>query len=155
MNPCIPHQKKGWHQNEMFRLNACPSYKILLRSYYTLLSATYSARYTVPQMKNSRRSASATIQSPRKYDNLHAPNYQLLPQKCSSHYASVSAIYTQCYKRRTMLESSLLSIQSPKKIPTTVYKCTVGKPCIALPRIDTLGCQQIRNGTQRRTKVSP
>ena len=44
-----------------------------------------SARYTAPQTKNSRN-ASATIQSPRKYDDLHASNYQLLP-RCSGHYA--------------------------------------------------------------------
>ena len=50
---------------------------------------------------------------------------------------------TQRYKRKTVLESSLLSVQSLQKIQMIpVYKRTVGKPCIMLPRIDTFGCQQ-------------
>ena len=59
---------------------------------------------------------------------------------------------TQHYKRRTVLHSSLQSVQSPRKIQTVpVYKRTAGKPCIALPRIDTLDFKQ----KEQRTKVSP
>ena len=60
----------------------------------TLCFQLCSARYTVLQTKNSRISAFATIQSPRKYDNLCAPNYQLLPQKCSGYYASLLAVFS-------------------------------------------------------------
>ena len=57
-------------------------------------------------------------------------------QLCSAHYNSV-------INKGTVLESSLQSVHSPWKIRTIpVYKRTVGKPCIALPRIDTFGCQQ-------------
>ena len=112
-----------------------------------------SARSTALQTKNSRRSASTTIQSSQKYDDSRAPNYQLLPRKCSGHYSSLSAMFsplhsvTQRYKQRTVLESSLQSVCSPWKIQTIpVYKHTVGKPCIVLPRIDTLGCQQKEMG---------
>ena len=54
---------------------------------------------------------------------------------------------TQYYKQRTLLESSLQSVHSPRKIRVIpVYKRTVGKPCIALPRIDTFGCQKKEMG---------
>ena len=57
---------------------------------------------------------------------------------------------TQRYKRRTVIESSLQSVQSPHKIWTIpVYKCTVGKPCTVLPRINTLDCQQKKMGHKR------
>ena len=61
------------------------------------LRFTYSYVHPVTQcyrQKNSRRSTSATIQSTQKYDDLHAPNYQLLPRKCSGHNASLSAIFS-------------------------------------------------------------
>ena len=59
------------------------------------------ARYTALQTKNNRRSASATIQSPQKYDNLCTPNYQKnlsniaskvqwpLRFACSAHYTTL------------------------------------------------------------------
>ena len=60
-------------------------------------------------------------------------------QLCPAHYTALQT--------KTVLESSLQSIQSPRKIRTIpVYKHTPGKPCIALPRIDTLGCQQKEMG---------
>ena len=49
---------------------------------------------------------------------------------------------TKCYKRKTELESSLQSVQSPQKIRTIpVYKHTVVKKCTTLPQIDNLDCQ--------------
>ena len=57
---------------------------------------------------------------------------------------------TQRYKQRTVLESSLQSVQSPRKIRTIpIYKCTVGKPCIALLQIDTFGCKQKEMGHKK------
>ena len=54
------------------------------------------------------------------------------------HFQLCSARYT-ALQQRTELESSLQSVQSPRKIQTIpVYKRTVGKPWIALPRINTL-----------------
>ena len=61
--------------------------------HYASLSAMFSPLHSAMD-ENSRRSASATIQSPQKYDDLHALNYQLLPRKCSHHYAVLSAIFS-------------------------------------------------------------
>ena len=110
---------------------------------------------TTLQMKSSRKSVSATIQSPRKYDDSRAPNYQLLPRKCSY----VQPI-TQHYKRITVFKSSLKSIQSPQKIRTIpIYKrsplqtyCRKAMYCATANRHLELSAK--RNGTQRRTKVS-
>ena len=106
-----------------------------------------SARYTAPQTKNSKRSPSATILSPRKYDDSRPTNYQLLPHKCSSYITLRFQLCSTRYKQRTVLESFLQSVQSPRKIRTIpVYKHTVGKPCITLPRINTFGCKQKEMG---------
>ena len=106
-----------------------------------------SACYTALQMKNSRRSASATIQSLRNYDDSCAPttvSITALKVQRSLRFAfSYAQPITQRYKQRTVLESSLQLVQSPRKIRTIpFYKCTVGKPCIPLLRINTLDCQQ-------------
>ena len=61
----------------------------------TLRFQLCSARYTALQTKNSKRSLSATIQSPRKYDDSRAPNYQLLPHKCSGY---ITLRFQQHYK---------------------------------------------------------
>ena len=78
-----------------------------------------SARYTVPQMKNNRRSASATIQSPRKYDS-SAPNYQLLPRKCSRHYVSVSAIFNPLQTKNSV---RIISAINPVTTENTDDSC--------------------------------
>ena len=94
------------------------------------LRFTFSYVHPITQTENSGRSASATIQSPQKYDS-RAPNYQILPRKCRDHYASLSAISSAHYTARTVLESSL---QTPWKIQMfPIYKHTEGKPYTVLP----------------------
>ena len=122
----------------------------------TLRFQLCSACYTVLQMKNSRRSASATIQSTQKYDDSCAPNYQLLPQKCSHHYASLSAFFSllaiQHYKRR------IVSVINPVVPENTDDSCLQTYCREAMHRATVnqhLGLSAKRNGTQRRTKVSP
>ena len=75
-------------------------------------------------------------------------NYCLVSAAAVLHFAfSYVQPVTQHYKRRTVLESSLQSVHSPRKIQTIpVYKRTVGKPCITLPRMDTFGCKQKEMG---------
>ena len=88
--------------------------------------------------------------SPRKYDNSCAStiDYCLVSAAAILHFAfSYVQPITQHYKQRTVLESSLQSVQSPWKIwMIPVYKCTVGKPCIVPLRIDTFGCKQKEMG---------
>ena len=95
-----------------------------------------SAHYTALQTKNSR-SASATIQLPQKYDVSYALTINYCLESAAAitfHFPAMFSPVTQHYKQRTVLESSLQSIQSPQKIQMIpVYKHTVGKPCIVLP----------------------
>ena len=69
---------------------------------------------------------------------------------CLESAAAITLRFQLCsarYKQRTVLESSQQSVCSPQKIRTIpVYKRTVRKPCIALPQINTLGCQQKEMG---------
>ena len=107
--------------------------------HYALLSAMFVPLHSAIQMKNSR-SASAPIQSPRNTICVSPTiNY------CLESAAAITLRFqlcSVCYKQRTVLESSLQSDHSPWKIwMISVYKRTVGKPCIMLPRIDTLSCQ--------------
>ena len=125
VNSRIPHQKKGWHQ-------LCP------------------AHYTVLQMKNSRRSAFATIQSPQKYNDSCAPNYQLLPRKCSGHYASLLACYT---KKNIRIASAINPVTTENMDDCLQMNCRITMHRATVNR--HLGLSGKRNGTQRRTKVSP
>ena len=62
---------------------------------------------------------------------------------CLKSTAAITLRFQLCSARYTVLESSLQSDCLPRKIRMIpIYKRTVGKPCIALPRINTLGCQQ-------------
>ena len=74
---------------------------------------------------------------------IHAPQLSITASKVQRPlrfaFSYVQPI-TKRHKCRTVLESYLQSIQPPWKI--TMYKRTVGKPCITLLQIDTLGCQQ-------------
>ena len=72
---------------------------------------------------------------------------------CLESAAAITLRFQLCSARYTALQAknsvrmSLQSVCSPRKIRTIpVYKRTVGKPCIALLRIDTLGCQQKEMG---------
>ena len=115
-----------------------------------------SARYTALQMKNSRRTASVINLVTTKIRHFHMPQLSVTDSKVkwSLHFTfSFFQPVTQHYKQRTVLESPLQSIQSSWKIQTIpVYKCAVGKPCITLSI--PLAVSK-KNGTQRRTKVSP
>ena len=68
---------------------------------------------------------------------------------CLKSSAAITLCFQLCSTHCTALQMKnsvrivSASVQSPQKIRTIpVYKRTVGKPCIALPQIDTLGCQQ-------------
>ena len=121
-------------------------------------SYIYLARYTALQMKNNRRSASATIQSPRKYDDSHAPtiNYHL------ESAVAITLCFQLCSTCYTALQTKnsvrIVSAISPVTMENTddphlqtycreaMHRATANR---------RLGLSAKRNGTQRRTKVSP
>ena len=146
MNPRISPQKEGWCLKNCFRLSVCHSYQNCFESAVaiTLRFQLCSARYSALHMKSSRRGASATIQSLQKYDDSCTPtiNYCLESaaaialrfQLCSAHYTALQT------KNSVRIVSEISPFTTEiRTIP--VHKCTVGKSCIALPRINTLGCR--------------
>ena len=90
-----------------------------------------SACYTVLQMKNSRRSASAVKPVTMKFVRL---NYQLLTWKWSSHYSSLSAVFSPLH--------SVTNKEQYQKCRCNQSSYHVGKLCIAPPWFNTLGNQQ-------------
>ena len=158
MNPRIPHQKKLWCQNKCFHLNARPSYQILFESAVaiTLHCQLCSACYTALQTKNSRRSASATIPITTKIRRFVFPQLPITASKVQwplrFAFSYVQPV-TQRYKRRTVLKSSMQSVQPPWKLRTIpVYKCTREATHRATANRH-LGLSAKRNGTQRRIKI--
>ena len=94
------------------------------------LRFTFSYVQPITQTKNSRRSASATIQLPQKYDS-RAPNYHYCLESAGTITLRFQLLSLAYYTTRIVLESSL---QSPQKIQTfPIYKYTEGKPCTVLP----------------------
>ena len=141
-----------------FRLNVRPAIKNCFKSAVaiTLRFQLCSARYTVLQTKKTTEEVPLQQSSHLKNTTIRVPPTIITASKVQQSLRFTFNYVTQRYKRRTVLESSLQSVQSPRKIQTIpIYKHTVGKPCIMLLRIDTLSCQQIEMGTQRKTKVSP
>ena len=119
----------------------------------TLRFQLCSAHYTMLQMKNSGRSASATIQLPRKYDDSHALSFNYClevqwPLRCSA-----------CYTVLQMKNSvRIVSAFSPVTTENTDNFCLQTYCSGAMHRATAnrhLGLSAKINGTQRRTKVSP
>ena len=107
------------------------------------------------RQKNSKRSPSATIQSPRKYDS-RAPNYQLLPRKCSG---CITLRFQLCSARCTALQTknsvriiSAISPVSPQDDSRLQTYCMEAMHRASANQHLWLSAK--RNGTQRRTKVS-
>ena len=73
--PAHTASKESMAPESMFCLNVCPDYQLLTQSEVAIMLRfqLYSARYTVLQTKNSRRSPSAIRQSNHheNMDNLH------------------------------------------------------------------------------------
>ena len=111
-----------------------------------------SAHYTALQMKNSRRSASAINPVITKNTAIHVPQLSITVSKVQwpVHFTiSYGQPVLQHYKQRTVLElpQNLQSIQLPRKIQMiSIYKRIARKPCIVLPRINILSCQQKEMG---------
>ena len=125
----------------------------------TLRLQLCSAHYTALQTKNSKRSPSATIQSPQKYDDSRAPNYQLLPRKCSGY---IMLRFQLCSARYTALQTKnsvrIISVISPVTTENTDDSHSQTYCREAMHRATAnrhLWLSAKRNGTQRRTKVSP
>ena len=77
------------------------------------------------------------------------PNYQLLPQKCSCHYALLqlfSASYTVLQMKNSVKVISAINPVTTEIWTIPIYKRTVGKPYIVLAQLNTLGCQQKEMG---------
>ena len=153
MNPRIPHQKKGWGQNLMFSSEHAPQLSQTTLKVQWPLRFDFSYVQPVTQRYRRKTVKEVPLQQSSHHENttIRAPptiNYCLESAVAILRFAfSYVQPVTQHYKRRTVLESSLQSVQSPRKIRTIpIYKCTVGKPCIVLPRIDTFGSQHKEMG---------
>ena len=114
--------------------------------HYASLSAMFSPLHSATDKKTVEE---VPLQQSSHHNNttiLAPPTASKVQRPLCFAFSYVQPI-TQCYKRRTVLESSLQSVQSPQKIRTIpVYRRTVGKPCIMLLRINTLSCQQKEMG---------
>ena len=107
-----------------------------------------SAHYTVLQMKNS---ASTTIQKIRRFVKLSITNLAIALhfQLCSARHTVLQTknsvrIVSAIIDNRCLCCNQFSHHGKYGQSPFT--NVLVGKPCIALPRINTLGCQQKEMG---------
>ena len=87
------------------------------------------------------------------------PNYQLLPQKCSIHYALLSATVCSAHYTALQVKNSCKIVSASSPFTTENMDdshlqtyCREAMHRISMNR--HLGLSAKRNGTQRRTKVS-
>ena len=72
-----------------------------------------------------------------------------MPQKCSAialHFQLCSACYTELQKKNSVRIVSTINPVTTESTDDYRYKHTVEKPCIVLPQINTLSCQQKEMG---------
>ena len=108
-----------------------------------------SAHYTALQMKNSTRSASATIQSPRKCDVLRTSTINYCLESAATftlRFQLCSARYTALQMKNSVRIVSAINPVTMENTDDSRLQRTVGKPCIELLQIGTLGCQQKEMG---------
>ena len=87
----------------------------------TLCFQLCSAHYKVLQMKNSRRSASATIQSPRKYDDSYTPTISCCLENAAAimlHFQLFSACYTALKMKNCVTIVFAINLVSKEKLDT-------------------------------------
>ena len=131
----------------MFRLNVCPSYQNCFESAVaiTLRFQLCSVCCTALQTKNSRV-ASATIQSPRKYDDSCAPTINY----CLENAAAITLCFQLCSARYTVLQMKnsvrIVSAISPVTMENTDDSRLQMYCRETMHRADTLGCQQKEMG---------
>ena len=107
----------------------------------------FSPLHSATSEKQYKKVPLQSIQSLRKYDVLRAPiiNYFLKSaaaiilrfRLCSVSYTALQT------KNNVRIVSAINPVTMENTDDSRFYNRTVGKPCgIALPQIDTLGCQQ-------------
>ena len=141
--------KEGMVPELMFSSECTPQ---LLSRHYASLSAMFSLLHSTTN-ENSRRSAS-TINpvNIKMCFNLHTStiNYSLESAVAITLcFQFCSACYTAYKHTRS---ASAINPVTTKNIDDSHLQM---KPCIVLPRIDTLGCQQKEMGHKGRTKANP
>ena len=154
--PTHTASKERMVPEQMFCLNSvCPKNQILLsKSHAVAIALRFQlclARYKVLQMKNSRRSA---LQSSHHENTMiRAPQLLITASKCSCHYVLLSAIFSplhsitneeQCYNRLCTEKTDDSHLQTYGR--EAMHRATANRH---------LEVSAKRNGTQRRTKVSP
>ena len=162
MNPCIPHQKKEWCQNKCFHLNGtCPKNQMLPSKSQWPLCFAFS--YVQPVTKCYRQKKTVEevpLQQASHHENtmICAPQYQLLPRNAATitlRFQLFSARYTALQMKNSVTVVFAIDLVTIEKMDDSRLQmyCREAMHCTTANRHLELSAK--RNGTQRRTKVSP